>query len=294
MTGSVRRCGRWVASIAGLAFIGVASPALGWWGDGHAQLSQAAVLALPPEMPAFFRAGGQAVAHASFDPDLFKNRSVPQSAHGEHSEHYFDLELLGGRPIPHQRYDLVALAAELGQEPAKIGLAPYAVAEWTQRLAVAFAEHRKWPDHVLIQQKCLLYAGLAAHYAQDLCQPLHVTIHFDGRVPAAEGAPRSRIHEQVDSLVERLELSPAQMAQGLQVAAFDSLMGAILAQVEDSHALVDRVYELEAKLELVQDPEVRAFGRERAGRATAFTAALFLSAWEQSAAVRLPGWLERE
>ena len=47
-------------------------------------------------------------------------------------------------------------------------------------LAVAFAEYRKWPDNPMIQHKCFLYAGFLAHYAQDMCQPLHLTINFDG------------------------------------------------------------------------------------------------------------------
>ena len=37
----------------------------------------------------------------------------------------------------------------------------------------------------------------------------------------------------------------------------------------------------------------RDFARERANRAVAFTASLYLTAWQQSENVRLPGWLER-
>ncbi|NKB70773.1 MAG: hypothetical protein GKR89_27195 [Candidatus Latescibacteria bacterium] len=274
--------------------LGAASPSLAWWGDGHALLARASVQALPEGMPAFFRAGGETVAHSSYDPDLFKNRATPQGSHGEHAEHFFDLELLQGKDVPQLRYDFVALCAELGVAPDKVGFAPYAVAEWTQHLMVAFAEHRKWPQNQTVQQKCLLFAGLLAHYAQDMCQPLHMTIHFDGRVPAVEGAEPTRVHEKVDSLVERLEVGAEALAQQVEVVAFDSLMGAIDEQIMESNGRVDRVYELEAKIDQASDPAVRAFGLERAHRATAFTASLFFTAWEQSASLRLPGWLDRD
>ena len=40
----------WLTVVASL----VAVPAQAWWGDGHGILTEAAVLALPEEMPAFF------------------------------------------------------------------------------------------------------------------------------------------------------------------------------------------------------------------------------------------------
>ena len=75
----------------------------------------------------------------------------------------------------------------------------YAVAEWTEKLALAFAQHRRWPENTLVQAECLLTAASLAHYAQDLCQPLHTSVHFDGRALEGGKSPRSGIHEKKSS-----------------------------------------------------------------------------------------------
>ena len=78
-------CAMWIAVVAGL----VAVPAQAWWGDGHGILTEGAVQALPEDVPAFFRQGGNIASHTVFDPDLFKNRGAPLLSHAEHGEHYF-------------------------------------------------------------------------------------------------------------------------------------------------------------------------------------------------------------
>lgn len=281
--------------LAVLMFISAlaAAPALGWWGDGHGILTRASIQAVPEELPPFFRRGGDVAAHCSLDPDLAKNRGTPHLSHAEHPEHYLDVELLDGQELPGKRYDYASLCTRLGVSPSKIGLVPYAVAEWTEQLAVAFAEYRRWPEVEAIQDKCLVYAGWLAHYAQDMCQPLHLTVHHNGRLNAEGRSPRSGIHEKVDSLVERLKLEATDLASAVEPTAFDSLMPAVLAELEQSYGLVDRVYELEGLLATATSPDVRAFGVERARAATRLTASLYLTAWRMSGEVQLPGWLQR-
>lgn len=283
-----------VAVLFGAVAVALAAgPALAWWGDGHAIVARAAVAAQPQEVPAFFRAGGQTVAHVSCDPDLAKNRATPHVAHAEHPEHFVDLERLAGQPLPEQRYDFIVLCQKLKVDPVRVGFGAYAVTEWTERLAVAFAEHRQWPEDLAIQGKCLVYAGLLAHYAGDLMQPLHTTIHYDGRAGADGRSPHTGIHEQVDSIIERLQLDPHLLAVQVGAAPMEgNLFEAVRAAIAESHGRVDRVYELEGQLDPVSD-EARAFALERARRATAFTASLYLTAWKMSEGIELPGWLRR-
>lgn len=271
----------------------VAVPAQAWWGDGHGILTEGAVLALPEEVPAFLRQGGTIASHVVFDPDLFKNRRAPLLSHAEHGEHYFDLEYLGGRAIPAKRFDFIALCFELQLDPPRIGLAPYAIAEWTERLAVAFAEHRQWPDNEAIQQKCLVYAGMLAHYAQDICQPLHATRDFDGKKQADGTVIGKGIHEQVDSSVERLGFAPEDLATEQDIVAFDSLTKAIADRIRASNWRVEEVYALLGHWEDESDARVRALALELARTSVRFTASLYLTAWHQSAEIRLPRWLER-
>lgn len=270
-----------------------ASPLQAWWGDGHALLTQAAVVALPDEVPEFFRAGADVAAAASIDADLYKNRGVPNLNRTEHSEHFFDLELLKGEAIPAQRYDFISLCQKLGVAPERVGLVPYAVAEWTGRLAVAFAEYRKFPDNEAVQAKCLLYAGFIAHYAQDLVQPLHTTVHFDGKKQGDGTVMGKGIHEQVDSVVERLEFTAAELAAGQELAVHDSLIASIVAELQSSHELVDKVYAIGEQWNDVEDKEMRAFATERARTAVNLTASLYWTAWRKSDGMWLPGWLQR-
>ncbi len=269
------------------------SPALAWWGDGHALLTKAAVVALPDEVPGFFRAGADVAAAASIDADLHKNRGVPNLNRTEHSEHFLDIELLKGEAIPAQRYDFIRLCQKLGVAPERVGLVPYAVAEWTGRLAVAFAEYRKFPDNEAVQAKCLLYAGFVAHYAQDLVQPLHTTVHFDGKKQEDGTVVGKGIHEKVDSAVERLELTAVELAKGQELVLHDSLMAGIVGQLQASYALVGKVYAIGEQWDDVEDKEMRAFATERARAAVNLTASLYWTAWRKSDGMWLPGWLER-
>ena len=279
----------WIVVVAGW----LAVPAQAWWGDGHGILTAGAVLTLPEEMPAFFRQGGTMASHVVFDPDLFKNRRAPLLSHAEHGEHYFDLEYLEGRAIPTKRFDFIALCFELQLDPLRVGMAPYAIAEWTERLAVAFAEHRQWPENEAIQQKCLVYAGILAHYAEDVCQPLHTTRDFDGKEQADGRVIGKGIHEQVDSAVERLGFAPEDLAAEQDIVAFDSTMRAIVAQIKESNWRVGEVYELLGHWKDDSDARVRALTLELGRTAVRFTASLYLTAWRQSAEIRLPRWLQR-
>lgn len=271
------------------------TPAWAWWGGGHDILTQAAVKALPEEMPEFFRFAEKMVAHCVYDPDISKERGTPHARQAEYGEHYVDIELFGEHPIPEGREAHIKLCAELGLAPRTVGTLPYALAEWTERLAVAFAEYRKWPDNPMIQNKCFLYAGFLSHYAQDMCQPLHLTIHFDGIVQEDGSKLHRGIHEKVDSAVEILKLDPTALAKAQQVEAVGDLMPAIIKQIKAGHGLVDSVYALAEDYQDLKNPSPALvdFTNDRAREAVRWTASLYLTAWKLSADIKLPGWLDR-
>ena len=280
----------------------VSSSAWAWWVGGHSVLVRAAVRSLPTEMPEFFRQGEDAIAHYVYDPDLAKNRATKYLRKAEHSEHYLDLEFLEGRQLPKSRYEFIALCQEVGVKPEKVGFVPYSIGEWAQRLTIALAEHRRWPNNTFIQQKCLLYAGFLAHYAQDQSQPLHTTIHFDGRAKSDGKSPHSGIHEKIDSIIEYMELQVLDLAKGQEINAFEGdVMDAVLDHFNSSHKMVDTVYELEKELpEKGQELEawkvskpVAKFVNERTRAAVQFTAQLYLTTWQQSKSVKFEGWFDR-
>jgi len=273
------------------------TPTWAWWGGGHDILTQASIKAVPDDLPEFFRnaSAEQMIAHIAYDPDVSKNRVMPNARAAEYGEHYFDLELIKDNPVPADRNAFIKLCSELDLEPMKVGFLPYAVAEWTERLAIAFAEYRKWPDKPIIQYKCYVYAGFLAHYAQDMCQPLHLTVHFDGIIQEDGSKLHGGIHEKVDSSIELLKLNPSELAKELQVEPVDDLMPAIIKQIKDGHSLVDRVYEMVHEYQKLNQPsqELMDFTDIRSREAVRWTATLYLTAWKMSENITLPGWLER-
>lgn len=286
-----------ISKIFCLFLFTITAPTWAWWGGGHDILTQASVKALPEEMPEFFRAAfaEKAIAHGVYDPDLARNRSTPNARAAEYAQHYFDVELLQGRPFAENLGAHIRLCAELGTSYHKVGTLPYALAEWTERLAVAFAEHRKWTENPMIQSKCLVYAGFIAHYAQDMCQPLHLTVHFNGRANPDGSSPGTGIHENVDALIGRLELKADELAKEQKIAPVSELLPAIFQQIHAGHSLVDSVYELEEELKNAKNPSPALvdFTNDRAREAVRWTATLYLTAWRLSDSVSLPGWLNR-
>lgn len=279
-----------------VVLLALAASAPAWHRHGHVLSGRAAVALASDRLPVFMATGVEMIAHVSQDNDAFTRPIAPHQLHeAESPEHYFDIELLAGSPVPPTRYAFLEFCAQRGLKPTQVGLLPYAITEWTQRLTVALAEHRRWPSDPAIQSKCLVYAGLLAHYAADACQPLHTTIHWDGRALADGRSPRSGIHIRVDALPAKLTVTTAELIEGLKAEALEELFPAILAEIQRSHALVDRVYELEAQLPPMEGdpplpPDVAAFAQERMQAAAVFTASLYLTAWRDSAKIEIPDW----
>ena len=280
-----------------LALFVFGSSAWGWWPRGHSILTRAAVQALPADAPAFLRAGAGMVAHAAVDPDVAKNRGTLHLEKAGHPVHYFNMELFEVADLPASRYAFARLCAELGKKPEQVGLLPYVTAEYTGQLALAFAEFRKWPESPFVQNKCLIYAGYVAHFAQEVCQPLNLTIHWNGRVVDGKSS-MTRIHEKIDGLLQNLDLRPEDIAEGLTAAPVDSLMAGIVAQMHESFGEVESALSMEQYLipkdvDWKNEPAVRAFAEKHAKRAAGFTVSLYLTAWKMSEKIRLPGWIDR-
>ena len=278
--------------------LSLSAMSLAWHAPGHQRMTTIAVDALPADVPEFFIEGVETVAHCACDPDFFRKPfAEAEVTAAERPEHYFDVEWLDGDPIPPDRAAMLKWAADNDVDVAAVGLLPYAVTEWTQRLTVAFAEYRRYPDNPAIQAKCLVYAGLLAHYAQDLCQPLHTTIHYDGRVDSEGKSPKTGIHTRIDALIGKLASAPQQDPPG-PIKPFDDLFVGVTDELMSSHALVDTVYALDPDLPdyevpLVPGSKASAFALDRQTAATRFTARLYLTAWVNSETLTFPDWYAR-
>ena len=316
-----------LAALLSVAFLPLATPAAAWFTVGHAKVARCAVRILPPDVPQFFRDGSFAVGEAAVDPDLFKDKTLAALRAAEDPQHFLDWELIAGLPLPDDRWTFTTAVIERKVDPKNVGVLPYALLEAVQRLTIAFAEYRRYPNSAEIQQKALVYAGWMAHYAGDLEQPLHTSIHHDGRALPDKSSPHTGIHQLVDGLFERVPLDDDVLTRDLPVQVYSDFWTAIHAELTRSHALVDRVYELEPDLRRAFPPTpapspattpadttatptpppeaapppaappippaVATFTTERYRATASFLASLFRSAWERSATIKLPVWLER-
>jgi len=275
---------RWVllgaVAAAGL-FAGLAP---GWWVKGHESITEAAAARLPDDVPGFFRAAGKSLAHFAGDPDRWKNRDTPFLRGAEESNHYIDLEDLGGRPLPAtNRFAGMTLMRDLKKEPNRVGLLPYAIAEGYERLACAFADHRRAPDSEPVRMKCLVYAGTMAHYTTDAAMPLHTTVDFDGRV-RPDGTKKQRgIHAKLDAFPEKFKLTPEEICRGLEPRPVDDVWKHVTAFIAESHTHIDKSYELDAAgaFETPTD-ESRKFVLDRCRAGAQLTLDVWWAAWKKS------------
>ncbi len=273
-------------------------PARAWWPEGHSIIAAGAVKALPDEVPVWFRAGIGQIAHDAQDPDVQKDRSLAIMTEREYPQHFFDWELIGMEALPPTRKEFYADCAKRGVSPFDVGELPYSIAEWTQRLTMAFAESRQYPGNAYVQNKALIYAGILSHYSGDATMPLHVTNDHDGRAKSDGSSPKTGIHSRVDSLIEKLNLTPDQLADKQTVTPLSALWPGIEAQMRETYSHINQTYAMETGLPpekgaYTPSPMIEAFALERGRTASRFTAQLFLTAWRDSANVKLPSWLKR-
>ncbi|MCS7166683.1 MAG: hypothetical protein RMI91_00140 [Gemmatales bacterium] len=257
--------------------------AYSWWIKGHGILTQAAVSALPEDVPMFFRAAAKELAYLAGDPDRWKNPETPALRTSESPEHYIDLEDYNNQPLPANRYEAIALLQRLKRRPERAGLLPWAIQEHYERLTCAFADLRRQPEEAANRTKCIVYAGILAHYAQDAAMPLHTTRDYDGRRSPDGKWLQKGIHAKIDGFPETHNITAEEIARHLQAKTQPDIWLYIMQVIQESHKQVDRCYELDADGAFDKPTEdSRAFILARCRVAAQFTLDLWYNAWKRS------------
>lgn len=281
----------WTASGC-VVLVAVVGLAPGWWSGGHETVAAAAAARLPDDVPSFFRRGGRELAHFSSEPDRWKNRQAPFLRRAEEGNHYLDVEDLEGQDLPAtHRFDAMRMIyRDLAKEPNKVGLLPYAIVEYYEKLMVAFSDYRKDPDNPAVTMKCLVYGGILSHYTGDAAMPLHTTRDYDGRIQP-DGTVRQRgIHAKIDGFPEKNRITPEEVCRGLEAKPIDDVWGHVLKFIAESHRHVDRCYELDAAGAFDNPTDAsRAFILSRVRAAAQLTLDLWYTAWLRSAGLP-PHW----
>lgn len=209
------------AALAMLLATGVAGEALAWGSSGHRMIGEAAVEALPAELPPFVRstASAKAVGELSREPD--RSRGSGRTHDADRDPGHFidggdDGKVAGVLPLgalPPTREDYETALRGAGTSSWKMGYLPYSIiADW-QQLAKDFAywraddagarhtgdpKHRAWleQDRARRESQILVDIGLLSHFVGDGSMPLHVSVHFNGwgAFPNPNGYTEDKVH----------------------------------------------------------------------------------------------------
>jgi hypothetical protein len=237
-------------------------PSLFAWGvKGHRLIGTAAAVALPADMPAFFRAATDQLAYLNPEPDRWKARAErdqdPALDGAFNADHFLDTELAppavlaAALAAPH-RYAYIDTLRAAGVDAVQLGFVPFAMLELTQRLRQAFRMWRTAPDSATrawIEARIINDAGILGHYVADASNPAHTTVHYNGWTgPNPKGYATDRgFHGRFEGayIQAHLELDDVQPRVSREARVLRELRAEIIAYIARGNAEVERLYQLD-------------------------------------------------
>lgn len=272
---------RILAVAASLALLTPQS-ALAWGSKGHMMINRLAATEFPAAMPAFVRTPDAVREIAALGPeeDLLKGSGVSWDADYDPG-HYLDLGddgkvdgvSLSALPPTMKAY-AIALEPEHAT-PWSAGYLPYSIEDGFEQLRDDFAywrveayaaQHAKTAalrrgfaiERNLREVLTLRDLGVWGHFVADACQPLHVTVHFNGwgHYPNPRGFTQAPIHSLFESsFVNRYEtdaLVEARVAPNRMLAPQHLLSQAEIGSIVETYlrgtgAAVVPLYEIASK-----------------------------------------------
>jgi hypothetical protein len=279
------------------SFVGDDVPPARWGGHGHTIAARAAVQTLPDGMPAFFLDAIDQLAYLNPEPDRWRDRTESQLDPAMNDafapDHWINYERVpDGALDAGNRFEFIVALARAGEDAEVVGMLPYRILEMTQRLRSGFRRWREETDPAArrwIEQRILNDAGVLGHYVTDGSNPHHTTVHHDGWVGenpqgyTAEGGFHGRFEGQfVDARVALEDLLAAMQAAP---RVFGSVRDATFEHLEQSHAQVIRLYELDRQRAFDRDndsSEHKAFAVQRLAAGAAMLRDVWWTAWVTS------------
>jgi hypothetical protein len=294
------------------ALAAIPSAALAWGNTGHRIIGEAAVQALPAELPAFLRTPQAArdVGELSREPDRVKGGGKAYDSDYSPA-HFVDLEddgrILGGptlAALPATREEYDAALRAVGQDSWKAGYLPYAIIEAYEHLARDFAywralkaaeanpkwaAHRAWftQDRKRREQLILASMGELSHLVGDGSQPLHVSVHHHGwgDYPNPNGYSKANLHAPFESDLVQARVKPGEVQA--KVAQFHtcncSAPSRVAAYLATTGQLVIPFYEMVKAGGLEPgDPRGPALATQQIAAAASELRDLTVEAWRAS------------
>jgi len=319
----------------------LAGSAFAWDAVGHRTVNQLALAALPDDFPAFVKdpAAAERIAFLANVPDRWRNVDPWLKQVGPSwTDHFLDIEQLpmaglDPRTVSSFRYDfVVAFAAGRAAHPQNFpafdpakntdhtrewpGFAPWAIAEWTQKLRSAFAYLKAFeemggtPEEIANAREDVIYTmGVLGHYVGDCAQPLHTTDSHNGWVgPNPNGYTTAKnLHSWIDGgIIAKTGINARDLRPRVTPATplppstppdgRDPLFVAAMDYVLQTHELVEPLYQMEkagqlggpavekdgvvVQAERPVAPEGRAFIENRLLAGGEMLAKLWITAWK--------------
>ena len=298
-----------------VALLGSVAPheASAWGATGHRLVSEIGVAHLPSEVPAFLRSPDARAMVRELGAELDRSKGAGRMHDAERDPgHYVILNgqasvmgiiPLDALPVTREEYD-AALRAH-GKTQYTAGYLPYSIVDGWQQLRKDFglwrasvvgaasavdAADRAWfeADRKLREALILRDIGVWSHYVGDASQPLHVSIHRIGwSGPNPKGYSTAReIHADFEGeFVKRFV--PADRVTALVRPYLDcacSVEERARRHLRASHAMVERLYELEAAGAFKSaDAAGVAFAAERLAAGASELRDMIVDAWRASA-----------
>ena len=257
-----------------LAVSGWSQQAMAWGDSGHRMVGEAAMRALPTDMPAFMRSPASIldVGEYSREPDLWRGSGAIHDAERDPA-HFITLTddglTLAGvslENLPATRSDYEAVLRTKGVVPAKAGYLPYSTIDAWQQVTkdmaywrlISLAESREtvpakkaWLASMRLRRENLMLRdiGILSHYVGDATQPMHLSIHSNGwgDYPDPKGYTKAPIHWPIEGDYVRAHVTQDKVKA--KMTAYASCEGAaelcLAHRLERNFAQLEPLYALE-------------------------------------------------
>ena len=295
-----------IVALAIAAAVMCAAPAAAWERKGHEMVNYLAAKGLAGRVPAFLTTTQATFEIRYLGPEMDRLKGSGESWDSDNDPgHYIDLRddgtvagvvRLDALPDSAAAYDEALRAANTNEY--RQGYLPYSILDGWEQLREDFAYWRvdKGEARAIDQQLILRDLGTWGHFVADACQPLHVTVHFNGwgKYPNPSGYTESRkthalfegefvnryVSEQrVASLVPRATSLPAPKALLSQAAVLHEIGRYLLA----SGHTVPQLYQIEKAGGFADgSPQAVQFTASRLAAGATEMRDLTVWAWEDS------------
>ena len=283
------------------ALLLVTSSAFGWGEKGHVMINRAAAMKAGDQLPEFFRKGVDLVGYLAVQPDRWK-AYAPELRAVERANHYFDMEDINPQvekiELPKGRYEFIGKVKDLKKSVKDVGLLPYQIQEYFQRLKGGLTEYRwamkdaagkdyRSPSSMgslkSIEMTCLYYAGILGHYAADASQPLHATVFYDGR--GSNGKPaRTGVHLRYEVFFVDKHVKPDSFLNLIKSpSTYQDVLKAAKQVLVSSNRGAEQVlkWDESGALDKADTGAIKAT-KQHMGRGSQFLLNLWYTAWVQS------------